>query len=470
VKKTLMFVVLFGLLITNLSWADWPMFQRDTRHTGRANIIAAQTNNLKWQLDLGVNISPYGGPSVGLYNGSRRIVVGTDDGVYVIDTSGFIFEHISTGFPVETVVAIYNNTLYFGAGDTLYAYQPSGLYWSQPLDDNDLTHVTIQGDTIYVCDEDRLWSFSLSGDFYWMSDNLSGNIIYAAPAVDQEGNVYVVSSQALWDDYVLYAYRSNGNLWWSYDYLAFEGNGVQMTPTLDREGNVYLATYWSSFWPSSIQSLKDGDRNWKHSAEALHSSPAYHNGVIYYGTTEGLEARSSDGTLLWAYYTPSAVKYSSPAIGRDGTIYIGTEGGRFLAITNSGGAKWSSDVLQSAASSPAIDENGVVYVAAGQSLFAFADSTTDLPPDNSNLAAPTHIFIYPNPFNSSAKISYYLTEAGWVKIDLYDIRGSHIKALANQPQDKGQHQVSLSGLSSGIYFVRFKTNNYSHTKRATVIK
>lgn len=452
-------------LVTNPALADWPMFQKNAAHTGKSEVVAAQTNNLKWILDLGVDVSPFGGPSIGWYNGQQRIVVGADDGVYLISTSGTVADQISTPSPVETVVAITNNTLYFGAGDTLYAYQPTGRFWSQSLD-QDITHVTVYQDTLYVCDEDRLYSVSLNGELYWQTDNLSGHIIYSAPAVDENNQVYVVSSQALWDDYVLYACHSDGSLWWSYDYLGFEGNGVRMTPTLDQTGNIYLATYNSSFWSSTIQSLRDNQLNWTHSASTLYSSPAYNNGVLYYGTTDGLEARDVDGNRLWRSQTWNPVRHSSPAMGADGTIYFGTEGGYFRAVASNGQLKWSTDVLANPAGSPAIDSAGTVYVTAGQSLFAFADQPTEVAENDSSW----QISIQPNPCGESAVIDYRLSKSSQVSIRLYDLKGRLIKVLVDGQETGHNKQVHLSGLASGIYFIRIESGDRCEIRRVTVVK
>ena len=467
-KRTLIFGILLNIIIVGSALADWSMFQSNSAHTGKVNVLASQTDNLEWSLDLRVDISPYGGPSIGNFTAPQQIIIGADDGVYIINSNGILSEYILTSAPIQTVIAIINHTIYFGAGDTLYAYQDTGLYWSYELN-GDISHVTIYQDTVYVCDEDRLYSFSLAGDLHWMSADLSGSIIYAAPAVDASNNIYVVSSQALWRDYNLYAYYPNGNLLWQYDYLGFEANGVQMTPTLDDSGNVYIATYWTPVWSSSIQSLQDGDRNWTRDSETLHSSPAIgSDNTLYYGVNDGLEARHTNGNLVWIYYT-DAIKYSSPAIGADTTIYVGTETGLFLAITSSGTLKWSANISSNPLSSPAITSSGTIYVTAGQTLFAFTDTNTNIDPGHIK-KRPTNVSISPNPFNSTAIINYYLPSDALIQIKLYDVLGRLQKNLVNQYQTIGQHQVHLSGLASGVYFVRIQSDNYFVTKKAIVIK
>jgi len=65
------------------------------------------------------------------------------------------------------------------------------------------------------------------------------------------------------------------------------------------------------------------------------------------------------GTLKWSY--PTGGGESSPAIGADGTLYVGGEGDLY-AINSDGTLKWKYPIAQFASSSPAIGADGTVYV------------------------------------------------------------------------------------------------------------
>jgi hypothetical protein len=78
--------------------------------------------------------------------------------------------------------------------------------------------------------------------------------------------------------------------------------------------------------------------------------------------------------------------------------------------------------------------------------------------NNTTIINPTSFKLeqnYPNPYNSSTLIGYYLQEPGWVKIKLYDIAGKEIATLVNEVQGTGGYGIPVSlDIPSGIYFYR----------------
>jgi len=105
---------------------------------------------------------------------------------------------------------------------------------------------------------------------------------------------------------------------------------------------------------------------WSHDSPGRNSSPAIGtDGTIYVGSDHAkFYALNPDGSLKWSYTTGS-VK-SSPAVGADGTIYISSDDNKLYAINPDGSLKWSyttgSDVYWYIHSSPAIGTDGTIYV------------------------------------------------------------------------------------------------------------
>lgn len=69
------------------------------------------------------------------------------------------------------------------------------------------------------------------------------------------------------------------------------------------------------------------------------------------------------GTVLWEFETGGAIGLSSPAIGSDGTVYVGSLDKKLYAINGKAGVKlWEFQTGSVVSSSPGIGSDGTVYV------------------------------------------------------------------------------------------------------------
>ncbi len=81
-------------------------------------------------------------------------------------------------------------------------------------------------------------------------------------------------------------------------------------------------------------------------------------------TARSLYVGPDEPILKWSLQTGGIV-YSSPAIGSDGTIYVGSDDARLYALNPDGSLKWSYPTGGSVSSSPAVREDGTIYVGSG---------------------------------------------------------------------------------------------------------
>ncbi|MHC1737095.1 MAG: endonuclease [Ignavibacteriaceae bacterium] len=79
---------------------------------------------------------------------------------------------------------------------------------------------------------------------------------------------------------------------------------------------------------------------------------------------------------------------------------------------------------------------------------------------------------YPNPFNPSTVITYQLPRNSEVKLKIFDILGNEIKTIVSETQLPGNYSVEFNGdnLPSGVYFYTIFTNEFTSTKRMSLIK
>ena len=84
---------------------------------------------------------------------------------------------------------------------------------------------------------------------------------------------------------------------------------------------------------------------------------------------------------------------------------------------------------------------------------------------------------YPNPFNPETNISYDLPEDGFVSVNIYDLRGTLIKTLANDFQSSGYKTLKWNGtndkgqkVSAGLYLYQIQTDGFTDTKKMALLK
>jgi hypothetical protein len=85
---------------------------------------------------------------------------------------------------------------------------------------------------------------------------------------------------------------------------------------------------------------------------------------------------------------------------------------------------------------------------------------------------------YPNPFNPVTKIKFDIAKKedriqnSEVKLKIYDITGREIITLVNEQLQPGTYKVTFDGsdYSSGIYFYKLSTTDFTDTKRLVLLK
>lgn len=84
--------------------------------------------------------------------------------------------------------------------------------------------------------------------------------------------------------------------------------------------------------------------------------------------------------------------------------------------------------------------------------------------------------IYPNPFNPTVIIGFYLPEPELVKIDIFNTRGQLIANILTETADAGHHSIEWNSssmrndISSGIYIVQLKTPSHHFSRKVLLLK
>ena len=135
--------------------------------------------------------------------------------------------------------------------------------------------------------------------------------------------------------------------------------------------------------PATIcfEALKFGTIEWKFKTNGfIYSTPAIgKDGTIYLTSMDHyLYAINPNGALKWKFEASSPI-YSSPSIGSDGIIYFGSKNGTIYAINPDGSLKWYFETNYEITCDLAIGKDDTVYVISNNStatLYAFSPSGT----------------------------------------------------------------------------------------------
>jgi len=121
-------------------------------------------------------------------------------------------------------------------------------------------------------------------------------------------------------------------------------------------------------------------------------------------------------------------------------------------------------------------DTNYLYLLANDNVSIYSYTITDAD-DQLLPLSPLNISNYPNPFNPSTAISYTLPSSGNVKISIFNVKGQLLKALVNESQLSGNHQIVWHGddqngkqASSGVFFCRIETQGTTFTHKMILMR
>jgi len=326
------------LIITGFCLGEDPAltFHNNTQRTGRTTYLGPLPPRLRWTIRTGASIeaSPVMGRNGAIYLAS------TDGRLYALSARGgvkWIFEAKESIFATPAIAP--DGSIHFSDLDGwYYAVRPDGSL---------------------------KWSTSLA------SGHLECRAV-SSPVIAPDGQSYI----GAWNDH-FFSFGPDGKLLWE---VSFQGEGqITAAPALDISGNVYLATHDPSdknklavlkFQPASSNVVWKFAENMGVDRNRIISSPLIDTarGQLYVGI-----ARENDGVLYAIDLTAGTLVYravlpkgivSSPALGWDGTVYVGCLNGKLYALDPANGREqwnFTADGYY-VMGSPVVDGSGIIFV------------------------------------------------------------------------------------------------------------
>ncbi|HJK92003.1 MAG TPA: PQQ-binding-like beta-propeller repeat protein, partial [Polyangiaceae bacterium LLY-WYZ-15_(1-7)] len=173
--------------------------------------------------------------------------------------------------------------------------------------------------------------------------------ITAQPVVGPEGRIYVGSH-----DGYLYALSPYGQQEWRVSL----GGPIYSTPLVDADGHLYVGSDAGVF--TSLDA--SGEIRWRLDTEGDADTGAVLSpeGLVHFAAGQDLWAVKPDGTVEWRFRANGKI-FTTPAVDEDGTVYVGSQDDHLYAVAADGRLRWSYRTEGDNDSSPVIGDDGTIY-------------------------------------------------------------------------------------------------------------
>jgi len=521
-KKFVLFLSAIALYIANCVQAQTVMFGTNPQHNGVYNSTFPANMVLKKKWSFKTNGKIFSTAVVAndvIYFGSDDSCLYAIDNAGVLKWKFKSNGKICTSPAVKDTVVYFNN---YGAkfyavntktGKEIWSFNSDGesprtgkgLNWCTPKDmvmtdpwDFYLSSPVIADSMVYFGSGANVYAINLKNNvLVWKFT--APNIVHSSPAV-YDGIIYF----GCWDSKLYALNASTGIQIWSYQTGLDPGNhgmeGIQSSPSVidtlvligSRDANVYAIhaktgkKIWSkgfngSWMPSSFAvykdyaytgssdgkgffalSLKDGRIKYSVNTSLFtFSTPAMANETAFIGVMNGslLAIDINTGKIKCKFDTDGRLLNPLKAIANDGTL-------NNSAFTDLNGSDYSLNVeyvrrvltAGSILSTPVIDKNVVYFGSTDSCFYAVYDVSENNPNFLPQIGEKQSDTVYPNPFNESVVIKYFLEQNCFVDIKIYSLSGQLMRILVGQKQTIGEHQVRWNGfnekgvkLNPGLY-------------------
>jgi len=258
-----------------------------------------------------------------------------------------------------------------------------------------------------------------------------------------------------------------------------------------------ISRYNGGIWTTSIFNKMLVSDNW-YSISSIHRDSDRKLWAFCLGNTSGSTHSPNIKSYVYIYEQEQWKKvttidgyFSSYAISKDGSIWIGTwpysgmnswdEGGLYLRQTGTTKYTTENGLISNNIRALAVDGENNLWVGTGQGLTFYGElisigpttvQTLETKPD-----AVRILYNYPNPFNPTTTIEFSLPESGFASLVIYNAMGQKVRELISDRITRGTHSVVWDGIddsgkpvSSGIYLSRVSAGTISATGSMLLLK
>jgi len=365
----------------------------------------------------------------------------TGGGVFRSSDNGVSWQNVSSGLSNLNIKSLYyiNNTLFAGTnGNGIFLSTNNGDSWysaSNGLSSLYVNNIYSSAGSLYACTSDTL--NNSGGVFvttnYGANWNFAGLAGFSINALLKNGN-YLIAGTAYKGNSGGFYRTTNNGVNWTLSNSGLPGFGIEVNHLSADGANIYAGTgngvYFSNNYGSTWESISI------QLSQVKVYSLAIYNFMFFAGT--------GNGVYLSTNYGVNWIQKNQGFTGNVNVQGLLISGNNIIAGTKENSV-WKRNISES------ININKI----------------SGAIPENTFLSQN-----YPNPFNSKSKIKFSLNRKSDVKIAIYDLDGKIIFNMVSGVYSAGVYEVSIDAdnLSSGIYFCKMNTEDFSQIRKIILIK
>jgi len=361
---------------------------------------------------------------------------------------------------------ILGNNIFAGTySNGVYLSTNNGIDWTQVgLNNKIVSSLATNGNNILA----GIWYTNYDSGGIYLSSNYGANWTQTNLLYQSIGALLTFGNNIFaGTDNGVYLSTNYGTSW------AWVGLNHSVISLANLGSNIFAGTTSYGFWLSTNNGI-----NWTQTTfNSAHFKPLVtleNNIFTGFYPSAGLYISSNNG-INWAQTElNNGWLYSLATLGYN--LFAGTDGGLNRSTNN--GASWrikNEGFINIPTVLAILITDNYIFVGTDYKSVWRRDLSDILGIQKVNTEIPSSYSLkqnYPNPFNPSTTIKFDLPKLSNVKITVYDITGKEIEVLVNEKLQSGTYQTNwnASNFSSGVYFYRLQTEDFSETKKLILLK
>jgi hypothetical protein len=402
-----------------------------------------------------------------------NIFAGTNKGNYVSLNNGSNWTEINNGFTIVSISCLgdLGSKLYAGKGKYNLYGNLRGLYCSSNNGDSWYSIDTNRTYYTFVKSGAKLYAGAYNGVYttdstgWWYSLNLSNHDVYSIASSDNS-----IVAGCYYDG--IYLSTNNGQNWintnfpYSYPhYVAISGTNIYANAYYNSSDKIFKTTNNGTNWTQLSLSVDNIISLLASGSNILAGTVTgyYNSANLYLSTNDGANWNGALGQKAYSLTNSGNI------------IIAGTDNGVYVSTNN--GSHWTqrSQGLNNNRVLSVNISNGYVFAGTDTSSVWRRPYSETIGIRNINSNIPDKYSLsqnYPNPFNPNTIIRFQIKDARFVSLKVYDILGKEIETIVNEKLKAGIYETTFNGSNypSGIYFYKLMMDNFSETKKMTLLK